>query len=1229
MANDVLMSTLALEPLLGVMQEEDKSELERVLDTFDSPADYLAHMQNATIYAGLSGDEPNQVYEYTDSINEELYGTSSHETALANNKKASETARITLIEKLKNFGLKDFLSKLPFSPFHEYEKKEAAYGKIELKDIEWGPTPITKTGRERTEKVRKRSQEKIEKYAEMIRRGQTIPATIFDGVTMLPAYMIEFYYGGQLAKAIGLPIKGIKGAFAASTVRTAIQPHRVASSIIDQQTKGESSATALFKAYGDVYIENISEAAGEGFVPLIKKLPLGSKLVGALTRIGKKLNIPKSKVIERIAQKGGWNGLVSEWGEERLATELQAIFNVNDFGAGPDSSIPDRMAAGFLADMTINNQLAEVGVLSFPFAAKMLASKIVGPEPIEIEEVEIPPTKPIPTPEIKPTEPTITPEVKPKVKKPEIIERLIVPERETLKDMGISGKEIITMSPKEARKRLHKKVPVEEFSPDIVTKEIEGKQPELTEESKNAANAIEHYWREYDEREFEIDVRTKKNQEQIAHALKKEIYLPKTDIETKDMSLAMMLYIDLKEHPEGHKFAEEFEGHNREVYETSQNLPSEIRKVADRIIEQNRKAGELAVEQGVIKEARENYIAHLWKRTPQYESFFARFRQKTARARRRTMEGGIAEGLSRGMELRIKDVTLASQIAQSQVNQTYVGKKLLQMGKEWGLLSHQQEMPDWIKVDHPGFTTWRYRGTVGLGEPGKIKKGDWVKAEDRRNLGKVISIEDNTATVHFVDRQTGKETDVELPVESLKIVRPRGAAFYITEEGAVMERVPVYAEPVIGKKLNNIFAPSVIYKIPGAKTITRYNAIIKSTILYTSLFHHQAFLRSYAFGSRGINPVDAYKKGRQAIMNMEPEVRLLVRNGMTLGRIQDYDPYMLEGENTIWGKVFALTEPTEKVNEWLQNLRRKQERFLFNKLGPYLKAQAGLLELKVGLERNRSAIESGEMTADDVAKSVAVLVNNDFGGLHLGRMGRNNTMQHLMRLMLLAPDWTESNVRSMIDAFRKGETGYMHRMFWGRIAIKGMGATVLFNLLLSAFDDEDFVERYKKAWKEGRLRWLDIDITPIYKAMGGKTDSRKYFSLIGHFRDPVKFVVRPGVSLKHKGSVVSRIIYDFATGQDWAGREFTTIGELTGLSENGKLSGRLVKWGRGKAQVLEPNQLPSWFIYEARQSMPIPIQNIAAFLSGEMEAFDSITKSLGMMVTTTYPKKRKKRRGGF
>ncbi|MHC4605270.1 MAG: hypothetical protein ACYS6W_18290, partial [Planctomycetota bacterium] len=207
------------------------------------------------------------------------------------------------------------------------------------------------------------------------------------------------------------------------------------------------------------------------------------------------------------------------------------------------------------------------------------------------------------------------------------------PERESLRDLGYKVPEIRAMSQAQAQKIANKPIPPEAFTPQEVVTQLPTPQPKVTEESKNAATVMEHYWQEFDEKDFEIKVETAKNQQDIADALGKKDYLPVSDAETQSMSTAMMLYVDLKEHPEGHKFAETFEGKNKELYEQSQNLPANVKRIADRIAKQNLEAGKLAVERDVIGQARENYIAHLWEKDAKYDRFVARFRQTTARAK--------------------------------------------------------------------------------------------------------------------------------------------------------------------------------------------------------------------------------------------------------------------------------------------------------------------------------------------------------------------------------------------------------------------------------------------------------------------------------------------------------------------------------------------------------------------------------------------------------------------
>ena len=202
----------------------------------------------------------------------------------------------------------------------------------------------------------------------------------------------------------------------------------------------------------------------------------------------------------------------------------------------------------------------------------------------------------------------------------------------------------------------------------------------------------------------------------------------------------------------------------------------------------------------------------------------------------------------------------------------------------------------------------------------------------------------------------------------------------------------------------------------------------------------------------------------------------------------------------------------------------------------------------------------------------------------------------------------------------------------------------MFNLLMAAVDDDDettdgtlsrLMRNYRRMWKEGKLRILEVDITPIYNALGGDSGARKYFSVAGHFRDPVKFVLHPVQSAKHKGSTFTRIVSDSLTGTDWADRPFTSWDELLGVDDKGiyrtsgegrypgdpkggKLAGQTVSWSStANDGVVTASTVPSFVLNQARGIMPIPVQNLLAYFNGEMDGFDAITKSMGLMVSTT------------
>lgn len=311
--------------------------------------------------------------------------------------------RRTLGNEIADFNILDAMAMLPFSPTQGWEKKGYATAKERLAQGEYGQrygmTPMGGYTTTQAPATSEQLRDVVKEYEQKQAQGQTVPAAIFQGATALPAYMGEFALGGEGAKALGLAGKGLKGALAASGVRTLLQPQRISDAIIDQQGKGEKPATALLKAYGDVYIENLSELGGSAPAAVLRKLPFGGKVLKAMADLAKKTGIPENELIQKISTKAGWNGLVGEWGEERLGTLLRAITDVDDFGAGKDAPVYERVAAGLAQDMQAQNQLVELGVLSIPGVTKFAAGKVLErpAQPKTLDQIITEKTQDVPT----------------------------------------------------------------------------------------------------------------------------------------------------------------------------------------------------------------------------------------------------------------------------------------------------------------------------------------------------------------------------------------------------------------------------------------------------------------------------------------------------------------------------------------------------------------------------------------------------------------------------------------------------------------------------------------------------------------------------------------------------------------------------------------------------------------------------------------------------------------
>jgi len=460
--------------------------------------------------------------------------------------------------------------------------------------------------------------------------------------------------------------------------------------------------------------------------------------------------------------------------------------------------------------------------------------------------------------------------------------------------------------------------------------------------------------------------------------LKKEMVTTNKELKTKvphhKVDEAIQVYIDTKRDPSHiKKYYDQLPPEKQKIVDLSQNLPPEMKAIAEKIEKSYHEIGVEAKDSSVIKNMLDDFASRRWNIGGKKKGA-RKFGTTTGHAKQRKFKTIIEAWADPEFkfELTEKGATDNLRKYKEEIIKTIEDKQFVDVLKkqkdlDGNPLLTTKHLEGYERVEHPNFKTWEWAGKVA--EKGKVY----------------------------------------------------GKNFFKTEDGKLMERRELYAPKDQAKNLNNILGISKLYDIPGVKGITKFNDITKAWILQTSLFHHLAFSRSYYFGTqgkkfsegKGLGEMDiqrAYQAGIKAIEEGDPAVRLGVENGLTLGMKQDWNEASLR-EGTWVGKVLDKTKATKATKDAINNFRQSQADFLFGELGAGLKAKSFMIEMRAQMKKYPN--ENRKVTAARVAR----LINDDFGGLHLqrigGKHGRNPTFQHGLRLALLAPDWTESNIRTM------------------------------------------------------------------------------------------------------------------------------------------------------------------------------------------------------------------------
>lgn len=654
----------------------------------------------------------------------------------------------------------------------------------------------------------------------------------------------------------------------------------------------------------------------------------------------------------------------------------------------------------------------------------------------------------------------------------------------------------------------------------------------------------------------------------------------------------------------------------------------------------------------LVQSHRDHYVRRLWKLPEGKEDSFTGtgsgygFKTFTTAAKERTLDT-ILDGWMAGYELQVEGITNSYQAYMSELSTIVANKAFISEGVgtkdiNGNPLFSTDVLTGYAPLKASGFSVWKWKGMasaeVKLEDEDALvidtygRKFFATPPERVPEMWAVYSSETATRAKKLFEDE--KEAQTWAEKKGFSRVEHREAK----DVAQLFEKQPLYAPAPLADMINKMTATDSLFsKTPAAKAVLRLNASLKSYILLSSFFHHLAGTRSWIFGVhhgwKKANPIAAFKEGLRKIEDLHPLIDLGVKNGLTFGELQDWSETLLRDDK---GLTEALVSKLglEKASKAIEKGKFYRETFadsLFKKFFAGLKAEAFCVEYAHELQKAQDKYAAGKMEAppnpDQIAEKTATLINADFGGLHTKRMGRNPTLQKLARLMLLAPDWTESNFRTvtgMVPGLNDwigtmigdvpGPRGMdkVYRKFWGRVALRIAVMTIIAQLLLNGKDEsEEFVEEQMLSNRFSKFRWTEVDVTRLYNLLGVDTEGhRKTFSLGGHFFDPLK-LIDPWRLIKGKGSPVTRLASAIGTGTDWAGRPFTGVTAMVGQRKTIKKSAYEKTEGAF-------NRLPATIVNQVINMQPIQIGHLIRYWQGEEDGLTAIMHSAGAATHTAW-----------
>jgi hypothetical protein len=270
--------------------------------------------------------------------------------------------------------------------------------------------------------------------------------------------------------------------------------------------------------------------------------------------------------------------------------------------------------------------------------------------------------------------------------------------------------------------------------------------------------------------------------------------------------------------------------------------------------------------------------------------------------------------------------------------------------------------------------------------------------------------------------------------------------FTDSEGNPQIARQTLMVPKFVSDALRPITDPDYTARIPWFRRTRLFQSYIKGINLGLSFFHAgvENFMANWNMGPSGW--ARAWRADRDSPEFQSAERDLILHGGTTSIQGHTQEAYRALEPSSIpsWGDIWRKAPVVREMDQVAQKITD----FTFGNLQRRFKVTDYQLQIAKWIADHRSA-NPAALTA--AKQSIAKEVNAVYGGLHWENLGLSRATTEVLRAVMLAPDWSFSNVFNVQYALERGGTpaAKLARMFWARQIVGGLALTQLASLMFT------------------------------------------------------------------------------------------------------------------------------------------------------------------------------------